>query len=227
MGACWKIRESYSAKEVLNVPCPADQLAPAAATISRYMDVIRHARSAEQLLNTGVSYKRGKARLDTTAVLTEVMSGPKRSWMTAVERTADEKYPTWRELFQRSNRKTAYEIRAELEPRSAWRPQRHIFTKALLEWLEVEAGPEVIVDISAKLDAVLEFTIFVTREFLLRNYSPEKHQSDVFDQFQLQYLAMDRFVIVSADPDLTKRTQRSSQADRIMQFDDFLETLRR
>jgi hypothetical protein len=39
----------------------------------------------------------------------------------------------------------------------------------------------------------LSSPIFVTREFLLRNYSLEKHQSDVFDQFQLQYLAMDRF----------------------------------
>jgi hypothetical protein len=60
---------------------------------------------------------------------------------------------------------------------------------------------------SMRLDAVLEFTIFVTREFLLSNYSLEKHQSDVFDQFQLQYLAMDKFVIVSGDSDLSTRTK--------------------
>jgi hypothetical protein len=72
---------------------------------------------------------------------------------------------------------------------------------------------------------VLEFTVFVAREFLLRNYSPEKHQSDVFDQFQLQYLAFDRFVIVSGDPDLSTRTRNSPQAARIMSFDQFLSNL--
>jgi hypothetical protein len=71
----------------------------------------------------------------------------------------------------------------------------------------------------------MEFTIFVVREFLLRDYSLEKHQSDVFDQFQLQYLAMDRFVIVSGDPDLSTRTRQSSRAARIMSFDQFLGTL--
>jgi len=76
-----------------------------------------------------------------------------------------------------------------------------------------------------RLDAVLDFTIFVAREFLLRNHLLKKHQSDVFDQFQLQYLAMDRFVIVSADPDLSTRTRQSSQADRIMSFEQFLKTL--
>jgi hypothetical protein len=33
-----------------------------------------------------------------------------------------------------------------------------------------------------RLDAVLDFTIFVAREFLLRNHSLKKHQSDVFDR---------------------------------------------
>ena len=65
---------------------------------------------------------------------------------------------------------------------------------------------------SGRLDAVLEFTIFICREFLLNNYALEKHQSDVFDQFQLQYLAFQQFVIVTADPDLSKRTQESSQS---------------
>ena len=78
---------------------------------------------------------------------------------------------------------------------------------------------------SGRLDAVLEFTIFICREFLLNNYALEKHQSDVFDQFQLQYLAFQRFVIVTADPDLSKRTQESSQAPRIMTFQQFLGTI--
>jgi len=65
----------------------------------------------------------------------------------------------------------------------------------------------------------------VAREFLLTNYSLEKHQSDVFDQFQLQYLAMDRFIIVSGDSELSARTKLSPQAARIMSFDQFLRTL--
>jgi hypothetical protein len=36
---------------------------------------------------------------------------------------------------------------------------------------------------------------------------------------------MDRFVIVTGDPDLSKRTAPSSQARRIMTFHDFLQTL--
>jgi hypothetical protein len=85
--------------------------------------------------------------------------------------------------------------------------------------------PVLVAQLSTRLDAVFDFTIFVAREFLLRNYSLEKHQSDIFDQFQLQYPAVDRFVIVTADPDLSTRTRKSPQAARIMSFDQFLRTL--
>jgi hypothetical protein len=192
------------------------------------MDVIRRANSLNQLLHTGVPYKHRKARLEETSVLSYVMAGPKRDWMAAVERLADEKYPAWRELFQQTGKRLPPEMRKELEPRSAWQAQRVVFVKALLDWLgvaDVGSRPELVDEIAGKLDAVLEFTIFVTREFLVHNYSPSKHQSDVFDQFQLQYLAMDRFVIVSSDPDLSIRTRQSSQAARIMSFDQFLRTL--
>ena len=65
-----------------------------------------------------------------------------------------------------------------------------------------------------KFSAVVEFSIFVLHAFLIGNYSIEKNSSDVIDQFQLRYLAMDRFVIVTGDPDLPKRTAYSPQADR-------------
>ena len=66
-------------------------------------------------------------------------------------------------------------MRKELGP--AWQAkQRPIFIKALLDWLGASSGPEVMAEISARLDAVLEFTIFVNREFLLQsNYSLENH----------------------------------------------------
>ena len=165
------------------------------------------------------------ARLDTTTVLADVMAGPKKDWMGALERMADEAYPPWRDLFQRTQRRLPPEMRKELGP--AWQArQRPLFIKALLEWLGACTSPEVMAEVSARLDAVLEFTIFVNREFLLQpNYSLENHQSDIFDMFQLQYLAFDRFVIVSNDSDLSTRTRHSSQADRIMPFDQFLQSL--
>jgi hypothetical protein len=85
--------------------------------------------------------------------------------------------------------------------------------------------PDSVTEVAKRLDAVLEFTIFVTREFLTRNYNLEKHESDVYDQFQLHYLAMDRFIIVSEDKDVSARTSRSNQARRIISFDQFLKSL--
>jgi hypothetical protein len=41
---------------------------------------------------------------------------------------------------------------------------------------------------------------------------------------QLLHLALDRFVIVTGDPDLTTRTARSPQANRIMSFQQFTRT---
>jgi hypothetical protein len=211
-------------KDLLRIPFPPDQLPPFAPTISRYMDVIRRANSLEQLLK-GLPYKGRMARLDATSILSEVMAGPKKEWVAAVERMADETYPGWRELFQQTGKRLPPEMRKELEPRSAWQAQRQIFIRGLLDWLRAGSDTVRVAELEIKLDAVLEFTIFVTREFLLRNYSPEKHQSDVFDQFQLQYLAFERFIIVSRDPDLRFRTRLSPQSARIMPFDQFLGTL--
>jgi hypothetical protein len=211
-------------REVLKIPFPEDRLAPDSSTLSRHMDLIRRAVSLSQLLN-GIPYKGRKAVLNTTSVLSDVMVGPKKSWVAAVELMADEKYPAWRELFLQTSRRLPPEMRKELEPRSVWQSQRPAFIKGLLDWLGSSTGPEVVAEMSTRLDAVLEFAIFVSREFLLRNYSVEKHHSDIFDQFQLQYLAMDRFVIVSGDPDLSTRTKQSVHAARIMSFHEFLETL--
>lgn len=117
------------------------------------MDIIRRADSSEQLLK-GLPYKGRMARLDTTTVLAEVMAGPKKDWMGALERMADEAYPAWRDLFQRTQRRLPLEMRKELGP--AWQArQRPLFTKALLEWLGARTAPEVIAEVSARLDACL------------------------------------------------------------------------
>jgi hypothetical protein len=116
-------------------------------------------------------------------------------------------------------------MRREIEPLSAWKAEGRALIERLLTNL-LDTKPEsALVDVMInKFSAVLEFTMFVLREFLIGNYSIE-NSSDVFDQFQLRYLAMDRFVIVTGDPDLSNRTARSPQADRITTFHDFLQTL--
>lgn len=212
-------------RDVLHIPFPPDQLPPASSVITKYMDVIRRAKTLDQLLRGRVLYRGKFFGMTSTSVLADLMAGPKRDWAAQVEKMAEERYPEWRDLFQKTGRRLPTSLRKELEPISVWRAQRPTFVKALLEWLGATVTPELVAELSTRLDAVLEFTLFVAREFLLGNYSLEKHQSDVFDQFQLQYLAMDRFVIVTADPDLSTRTRKSPQASRIMSFDQFLGTL--
>lgn len=211
-------------RDLLKIPAPLITLPAFSGTVALYMDVIRRAASFNQLM-TGVPYKGGKRKLNATSVLRDLMAGPKRSWAATTERIADEKYPQWRELFQGTGKRLPPQLRKELEPRSAWEPQRPTFVKSLLEWLKAPISPEAIAELSTRLDAALEFTIFAVREFLLRNYSLTKHDSDVFDHFQLQYLAFDKYLIVTSDPDLSVRTQKSPQASRIMSFHQFLQTL--
>jgi hypothetical protein len=134
-------------------------------------------------------------------------------------------YPQWREHFAKTGRRLPPNMRKAHEPWQAWEAQRGIFGKGFLEWMGTASDPQAVTEITDRLSAAIEFTMFVAREFLINNYSVEKQESDVFDQFQLLYLAMDRFIIVSADPDLSKRTLRSPQAARIMSLQQFLQTL--
>jgi hypothetical protein len=211
-------------KEILRIPFPADQMAPAGRTIEREMDVVRRGNSLEQLLK-GIPFKGRHVKMNTTSAITQVMAGPKRDWKAAVEKMADEYYPEWREHFKSTGKRIPPEKKRELKPRSAWRPQGPAFIKNLIQWLHANETPGLVEELCKRFDAVLEFTTFISREFLIGNYSLEGHDSDVFDMFQLQYLAIDKFVIVTNDPDLMHRTQHSHQASRIMTFDQFHSTL--
>lgn len=215
-------------KRILGIPFPADLVGPDAQTISRYMDFIRYANSLDQALSKRVQYKgasAGIAGFDTTSVLAEVMVSPKKQWMAVVERMADETYPGWREEHQRTGKRLPAEKRRELKQLSFWQRQRVSLVHSLLNWLAASTDTSTIKDMSQRIDAVLEFTVSVTREFLLSDYSLDNHESDVFDQFQLYYLAIDKFVIVTSDQRLLSRTRHSPQAARIMSFDQFLSTL--
>ena len=41
---------------------------------------------------------------------------------------------------------------------------------------------ESVTEITDRLSAAIEFTMFVAREFLINNYSVEKHESDVYNR---------------------------------------------
>jgi hypothetical protein len=99
------------------------------------------------------------------------------------------------------------------------------YGKTVLQWLGGGEEPASVAQITKRLEAVLEFTVYVLREFLTREYKLENHDSDLYDQFQLHYLAMDQFVIVTEDKDFRTRVNRSAQATRILSFEEFLRGL--
>ena len=211
--------------ELLHLRAPEFALPSFGPTLRRYMDVVRRANSFDELVSSGVPYKGGLARINTTSIFTELMAGPKRDWMKAVESMADERYPAWRTNFQATGRRLPADVAEGLQRRSTWLALRPTYVRGLLAWLGASDEPSLVDELSVRLDAAMEFVSFVTQEFLLRNYKLEKHKSDVFDHFQLLHLALDRFVIVSADPDQLTRTRLSPQASRIMTFAQFLQTL--
>jgi hypothetical protein len=190
-------------------------MAPAAQVLRKHLDVVRRCGSLGEI----------RRYIKNPAAAKELAAGPKQQWRARVEEMATNNYPRWRELFQKTGRRLPPEMRAKLEQRNVWETHADGFAESMLTWLGASTDAASITEMHRRLDAVIQFTIFVAREFLISNYSLEKHESDVFDQFQLQYLAIERFIIVSNDPDLLTRTSRSSQSARIMTFGRFLQTL--
>ena len=189
------------------------------------LDVIRRAKSLEQLLSNAVSYKGKLIGLVSATSYLDDMTKYKQRWLAQMKGMANAVYPGWEDLFWKTGKRVPLEIRKEYEKRAYWERQRVIFSKAMLRLVGAGATPELVAEFSSRLDAAIEFSIFVVRQFMFHNYSVENHLSDAFDQIQLFYLAIDRFVVVSSDPDILLRTRQSQQAARIMSFDKFLQTL--
>jgi len=191
------------------------------------MDVVRRANSLEEILEERVYFplRKSRAGFKDTSVLKDLLAGPKREWIERSEQFATEIYPDWRRHFEETGKRLPADMRERIESRLSSETERAKFIETFLEWLRADTGPRSVAEMTRRLDAVLQFTDFVAREHLTRNYNLEKHESDVYDQFQLHYLAMDRFVIVSEDGDFRTRTARSTQAGRVMSFEQFLGTL--
>lgn len=220
-------------KEALRVPFPAKLERPRPEVIADYIQIVRCAKSLDEIrqgrvqvnkLRTKGQGRAGFAGLERP-VVKELLAGPKKEWVERSEILASEIYPQSRDHFLKTGKRLPDKIRQELKSRHVWNAEKTKFTETKLRWLQVRTTPQLVADITKKLDAVLEFTIFVHRESLLGNYNLEKHDSDVYDQFQLHYLALDRFVIVTEDSDLLKRTANSGQAGRIFSFKKFLASL--
>jgi hypothetical protein len=220
-------------KEVLCVSFPAKlgRLDPElladyihVAHCAKSLDEIRERRVPVRSLLTKGDGHRGFAGFDAS-VIKELVDGPKKEWIERTETFLDEVNPRWRESFQETGKRLPDDLRRKFESPRTWIAEKMKYGETKLRWLEASATPESVADITKRLDAVMEFIIFVTRQVLLGNYNLEKHESDVYDQFQLHYLAMDRFIVVSEDSDLSNRTASSSQASRIQSFAAFLGTL--
>jgi hypothetical protein len=126
-------------KEVLGVPFPPDLLPPSASTVSRYMDLIRRAKSLDELLSGGVLYRGRRQPFKTTAVLGDLMAGPKRRWVKAVEQMATERHPEWRRQFEKTGKRLPSEMRKDVE--SELKAQRRDFIVSLLAWLGLSNPP--------------------------------------------------------------------------------------
>jgi hypothetical protein len=178
------------------------------------VSAIRRARTLLRLL----------ARLGTSGPK-EVVDGVKKKWIGQVKSFADGIYPDWQIHFEQTGRRVPLEIRREFISEKRWTALDADFVERFLQWFHAKPEPRLVADMAARLDPVLKFTRFVAREFVVGKYLLAKNDSDVFDQFQLHYLALDGFILVSHDPDLSKRTSGSQQTARIMPFEKFLQSL--
>ena len=206
-------------------PIPIGSLATGPTSEARPRELHAAANLLQEILDGRVRVARGWAGLTATDAPKNVVRDVKQQWIRHVEGIADHLYPTWREHFARAGKRLPAAVRKELNYRADFEAHSEEFAGGLLDWLGAKSEPNLMSDMSVRLDAVLRLTAFVVSQFLEGNYSLEKNDSDVFDQFQLHYLALDRFIIVTNDADLWTRTAGSPQAPRIMSFENFLRSL--
>ncbi len=209
-------------KEVLRVPFPSAEVPLPVDVLADHIHIVCCAKSFADILEGRVLVNRlrtkGRGHRGFSgfqpAILNELVSGPKNLWKENIENFASGIYPTWREHFQKTRRRLPDALRRDLKIRLVSAVEKLRFAETIVRWLGGSMEPAALDEMKKRLDAVLEFTTYVLREFLTRDYKLENHDSDVYDQFQLHYLAMDRFVLVSEDSDMATRTSGSTQIGR-------------
>jgi|GEM_PF-1138703 hypothetical protein len=211
-------------RDLLNLPFPPELPHLSGELLSNYVSVIRRAPTLLRL-REGVPWRGGRASWSGAPTMKKVVDGVKGEWKRQVEAFVDGIYPDWRTEVEKTGRRIPREMRKEFIPEERWTVQDSHFVQSFLQWLHAKPDPPLLAEMTERLEPVLKFTRFVVREFMIGKYSLTKNDSDVFDQFQLHYLALDGFILVSHDPDMSKRTANSAQSDRILSFEKFLQSL--
>ena len=67
--------------KVLGAEFPAKLVRPSANLIAHYMDIVRRARTLEEILKCRVPYKNGRRGFPDTSPLKDLMDGPKKQWI--------------------------------------------------------------------------------------------------------------------------------------------------
>ncbi len=217
-------------EKVLHTAFPSTLVPISTKMLGQLMGVISQANSKEEIVEGRVQYKPslyGKNRSAgiNTSLVENLMAEPKEMWVKTIEAQLTEIDPNWREHFKETGLRLPEDCRSRLDGPEVWQQFRLRFSKSILEWLEARVSGPSPLEFSQKIDAVLRFTFWVVRESLLRSYAYSRHDSDVYDQFQLHYLADERYVFVTNDHKLRNRTTESSQASRILCFDQFMKGL--
>jgi hypothetical protein len=191
---------SLICKELLRVAFPSEEVPLPVDLLADHTHIVRCAKSLADILEARVLVNRlrtkGRGHRGFSgfqpAILNDLVSGPKNSWKENIENFASEIYPTWREHFQKTRRRLPDALRKDLKVRLVSEVEKLRFAETIVQWLGGSWEPAALDEMKKRLDAVLQFTTYVMREFLTRDYKLENHDSDVYDQFQLHYLAMDR-----------------------------------
>lgn len=128
-------------EEVLRVPFPAKLERPRPEVIADYMHVVCCADSLEQIragrvpvskLRTKGGGQAGFAGL-TSAVVKELLAGPKSEWVKGCETFVGEIYPEWRDHLKRTGKRLLNQKREELKSRDAWDAEKAKWTETKLK----------------------------------------------------------------------------------------------
>jgi hypothetical protein len=200
------------------------------ALLSKHMLVACRAANKRELLEGRVLVARLSRHSETRggfdpALITQLLRGPKETWVAALAAELDTKSPFWRERAERGKRHLPDESQKRMDQPEVWVQHRAGLLKSFTDWLAPGLTEEEVQKTGQRIDAVLQLAISIVKDVLLRNYAFSKHESDIYDLLQLHYLAFDQFTFVTRDQRLMSKLRQSSQADRILVFRRFLATL--
>jgi hypothetical protein len=200
------------------------------SNISKMLRVVSHSAAKQDIGKQKVFIKRVSRNTTLRGgfdaqIIDDLLAGPKRDWVQQINEMLDAVYPQWRDSLSQSNRRLPTEIRAEWEKTDILARNRRDSLRVLIDWLAPGMTEEEAAQFEPKVDALLTMDTYILREILFNNYNFEKHESDFYDRLQLHYLADDRCVFVRRERRLLTYVTGSAQANRILNFDEYLSAL--